>query len=636
MRFIRVIGFMFFIGLGSICVPASPVPGSGHDHQMTVKQIRDSIHLIDSVVSSIKSSNNELAIRQARRALVLAKILQSPEELATAYIFCGIAYIQKAKDSSYLYYNLAIKLSNEKHLWTTKLRAMYNLAQLYQFASDYKTEINYLDSVITLAESLKDYSSMASAYNVLGTVNFDIHDDSNSRRNFETALSVARSHSLFTQIGVAIANLAKFEVDDQKIIQRYKEALKYFKKEKGNEEEIAGTLVNLGFIAAIPDTALYYYKAAIEFAKAGNLVEVEIWAFNNMAYSYLDKSDLTNAEICVRDNAIPLALKQNNKDWLSSLYDTYADIMEARGSYKGALDMKKKALSERLAADTMKALGQVRLLAAQLDVKNKEVKIQRSERELLIQRNKMQNLEFWLAVAVLFVIGIILGSLWLRQRVRVKMHREQIDSAKRIIEMEESEKGRTARELHDITGQLVMGIMGEIEGLEFPDQKSKEEINEKIKTLGQSIRRISHKMNRAMIEHFSFNELITGLCEDIGKLSDMKVDLSIPDEFPALPNETVLHFYRIVQELLTNASKYARNNRITLNISIEGNRLRLFYNDNGAGFHYSPKEKTSMGILNIFERAKLIGGEARLITAPGKGTTWEITFPFEKKMVTIN
>ena len=134
-----------------------------------------------------------------------------------------------------------------------------------------------------------------------------------------------------------------------------------------------------------------------------------------------------------------------------------------------------------------------------------------------------------------------------------------------------------------------------------------------------------------MIEHFTFNELILGLCEDIGKLSDMKVDLAIPDEIPALSNETVLHFYRIVQELLTNAGKYAKNSRITINISIERGKLRLFYTDNGAGFHYSPKEKTGMGILNIFERAKLVGGEARLLTAPGKGTTWEITFPYDKK-----
>jgi signal transduction histidine kinase len=135
-----------------------------------------------------------------------------------------------------------------------------------------------------------------------------------------------------------------------------------------------------------------------------------------------------------------------------------------------------------------------------------------------------------------------------------------------------------------------------------------------------------------MIEHFTFSEMITGLCEDMQKLSRMKIDLVIPDEFPDLPNDLVLHFYRITQELLTNAGKYARDSQVKIKIFAQNDKLTLSYSDDGPGFSMGEKSKPSMGILNIFERAKLVGGQANLSSAPGKGTSWEIVFPMERKI----
>ena len=198
--------------------------------------------------------------------------------------------------------------------------------------------------------------------------------------------------------------------------------------------------------------------------------------------------------------------------------------------------------------------------------------------------------------------------------------------------MEESEKGRIARELHDLTGQLVMGISGSIENIDFPEPDIKQQIKNKITELGSSIRKISHRMNRAMIEHFTFSELITGLCEDVERLSGLSVHLEIPDKFPSLPNELVLHFYRITQELLTNATKYAPESQVTITIVTESDRMILQYADDGPGFNTGEKTR-SMGILNINERAKLIGGQASVHSSPGEGTSWEIIFPLENKNI---
>ena len=195
--------------------------------------------------------------------------------------------------------------------------------------------------------------------------------------------------------------------------------------------------------------------------------------------------------------------------------------------------------------------------------------------------------------------------------------------------MEESEKGRTARELHDITGQLIMGITGEVEKLDLPDDRNKAEIQAKIKDLGRSIRAISHRMNKAMLEHFTFKELITGQCEDIQKLTGMRVQLDMPEGNYDLPEEMVLHTYRIVQELLTNASKYVSESTVRISFINRNNNLIMAYSDNGKGFDSKEIKNHGMGIMNIFERAKLLGGKAKLTSSPGNGTKWEILIPLK-------
>jgi len=290
-------------------------------------------------------------------------------------------------------------------------------------------------------------------------------------------------------------------------------------------------------------------------------------------------------------------------------------------------------MKARDADHRQKGFDQVRLLAALLDLKSKELIIENEAREILVQRNRVQQTELWLAIALLLIAVSIFTTFVLQQRNRARLQKEQIDSAKRIIEMDESEKGRTARELHDLTGQLVLGISGAIENIDMIDPEIREMIKDRIRELGLSIRQISHRMNRAMIEHFTFSEMITGLCADMQKLSQIKINLEIPDDFPDLPNDLILHFYRITQELLTNAGKYARKSEVKIKIFADNGKLALLYSDNGPGFAKEEKIKPSMGILNIFERAKLVGGQANLFTSPGKGTSWEIVFPMGQKNV---
>ena len=591
--------------------------------------------MLDSLVNNNKIRNNLVSREYAKRALVIATLMKSDTALANAYKMLGIAYFPSAKDTSFFYFNAALKIADSAHILELKIPVIYNLAMIFDAAYNYKDAIRLLDSSIVLAKSTNDYTGISRAYNALGNIHYNIQDLEGARRMYESELEVARQHTLYQQMGVALGNLARieFEKDKKKSISLQNEALSYLKKEKGTEEEMAYILINIGNRYTNPDSALFYYKSALDIAVNANLSKIQFGAYNNMAYSYLDKGNVQMAESCLRDHAIPVAIKDNDHGWLSSLYDTYADVCVAQNDYKKALEMQKNALKERVRDYNQKAFEHVRLLAALLDLKNKELTIQNEEKELLLQRNRLQQSELWLSIALLLVVVSVFFTFVMQQRNHVKFHKAQIGSARRIIEMEETEKGRTARELHDLTGQLVMGISGTIENIDFPDLEIKDQIKARIQELGASIRQISHRMNRAMIEYFTFNELISGLCEDFNKLSGMSVQLEMSGEFPDLPNELVLHFYRITQELLTNADKYAHDSRAEIKITVDNGKLYLFYTDNGHGFIPEEKNKTSMGIMNIFERTKLFSGQAILKSAPGKGTSWEIIFPLDQKSI---
>jgi signal transduction histidine kinase len=595
----------------------------------TSKQIvlQDSIKKLGSLVKQTSISNPELCLKSARKALAYALELNTADWLVEGNSLMAQAFFKKDKDSSYIYYNKALKLAYNAKIDAQKPFLLFNIAYLYYVAKDYKTAVDSLYACIKWADSQKDYTTMSRALNSLGNIDVDIKNREDARKMYDSANRIAIRYSLPKEIGVSLGNLARFEKDPVKAIKLDKEAVHYLIHVKTNEEVLARIYINIGYNSTNPDTALSYLSKALKLTKNNNLPLVELGAYNDMVYSYLEKKDIKGAEECLIDHALPLAQREKNDDWIATLSDTYAEVLGKKGDYKEAAKWQKTAMDKRVSADKAQASEQVRLLGVLLDLKSKEVTIQDNQRELLVQQNRLQKTRLGLTITIFMIIGFVFIILWLQQRNRVKLQVQQIQSAKAIIEMEENEKAKIARELHDITGQLVLGITGEIENLDIPDITLKDAIKGKIKDLGKSIRLISHKMNKAMLDNFTFEELIVGQCEDIKKAVGLNVQLELPEEPIILNEEVVLHAYRIVQELLTNAGKYARDCYVSLSIKKTLTELSINYFDNGPGFDSNLIAKKGMGLLNIFERAKLMNGIANVTSSPGDGTSWEIKFP---------
>jgi signal transduction histidine kinase len=587
-------------------------------------QYGDSLHILDSLVTVHKFRDNALSLSYARKALAIAKRTGSPEARIKAYSLLGGLFEQNARDSSYYYYTQALKIIDQYDLPAQRPRIIYDIALLYNIAYNYKTAIVLLDSSATLAVKSQDYKLLSLIYIALGNIKYQLNDSSGSHHMYELAFRTAKEHLLYDEMANAYGNLGKFEKDSAAFIRIQKKAMEWLKINPGNEREIATLMTNLGFMCSDPDTAIYYYRSALQMIKNGNNSEVELGIYNNMAYSYLSKKDLKHAEECLSDHAIPVAMKADNKDWLSTLYDSYADILKAQGKYREEAESRKKSMEFRSEADLKTGSEQVRLLSSLLDLQNKD-------QEILFQQARLKQAYLWLTISgLLLILGSFLFVLFF-QRSRIKLQREQITTAKKIIGMEENEKGRVARELHDITGQMVLSIREEIENSDLSDPLNKINLIEKIENIGKDLRRLSHHMNKVMIDRKDLNELITSLCEDFFKLTGLSIHLELPEKEYELPSETVLHIYRIIQELLMNAGKYCIGELVRIRISHDEKTLTIKYIDNGTGFDPERVKGSGMGIMNITERARLIGGKSILESSPGSGTTWDISVPLNTK-----
>ena len=485
-----------------------------HDEARRLKRetiLMDSIKKFDSLSELNWMNNDSLSIVNARIALKLAQSLTSEEPLIKVYHGIGKAYYSRHKDSSFYYYSKALALAERLKSVTEKPSLLYNIALLNEDAGNLKVSLALLDSCASFARRTRNFPVLSEAYNSMGIIYMEIHDTASAISWFKTALQVGIENSLSERIADAMGNLALFESDNNKAILLQKQAITYLQKKSGTEGEIAAIDIGIGLEQLIPDSAIVYYNRALEQAKNGKLPLVELAAYNNLVYSYLDLGNIKKASEYIADKAIPLAEKMNNQDWMVTLFDTYTDVLSAKGDYKNALLSLRKSKNYQRQVNSKNNEKQIRLLGAILDLNNKETIIREKETEIKTKNLQNQFLKLVLAIALLVIVIIIIVYFGFRQRMKIKFKQQQINSARRIIELEETEKSRIVFELHDNLGYLVSVTDGFINSLTIEDKNVKDQLTDKMRELSDCIRRISHRINLLKDERSRLQEIIPNI-----------------------------------------------------------------------------------------------------------------------------
>lgn len=222
-----------------------------------------------------------------------------------------------------------------------------------------------------------------------------------------------------------------------------------------------------------------------------------------------------------------------------------------------------------------------------------------------------------------------------------KQHEEERRSlAKRVIDVQEEERHRIARELHDDVCQRLTGMRFSIEDLGGgvrPDnrqaRKRMKEVLKQVDLLIGEVRRMSSNLRPSALDDFGVVIAMRRLCEQHQSAHNVSVDFgadgSIPEHYEQ-PIEIAL--FRILQEALSNIAQHAGATNITVRLGQPDEKVVLEVVDNGKGF--SPAEVASkkmighgFGLVSMRERSELLGGMFHVVSAPHEGTKIRVTIP---------
>ena len=217
------------------------------------------------------------------------------------------------------------------------------------------------------------------------------------------------------------------------------------------------------------------------------------------------------------------------------------------------------------------------------------------------------------------------------RRALVHSSREVRELAGRLIEAQEQERSRIARDLHDDVNQRLASVSIELSAIRrSADAHSRDElahVQDELIALSEDVRHLSRNLHPSMLHETGLEVALGSLCHTQQQRNGPSIDLNVTLGSEGLPDAVALCLYRCAQEALINAIRHAMARRIEVSLAIVAGQAELKVEDDGRGFETArPK---GLGLLSLEERAKLLGGGFQLTTSPGKGTRICIRIPLQ-------
>ena len=213
------------------------------------------------------------------------------------------------------------------------------------------------------------------------------------------------------------------------------------------------------------------------------------------------------------------------------------------------------------------------------------------------------------------------------------MQRQQIEFALRLQNLQDEERKRIARELHDSVGQLLAAVgmnIGVVQAqADRLDPKAARAISDNARLVDQissEIRTISHLLHPPLLDIAGLASALRWYVDGFSERSNIKVDLEIPADFGRLPDEVEIAVFRIVQECLTNIHRYSGSATAKIRLSHDHHRLIVQVQDQGKGISSDKQRelvetgRIGVGFGGMRERLRHIGGTLEVQSNESSGT----------------
>ena len=200
-----------------------------------------------------------------------------------------------------------------------------------------------------------------------------------------------------------------------------------------------------------------------------------------------------------------------------------------------------------------------------------------------------------------------------------RLEQERSDSGRRAIEAREAERLRISRGLHDEVGQVLTGVLLQLDGLGRSDPALRARVDETRDAVRQAleeVRRISQELRPAPLEHLGLASALTELTRRFRDQSGIVVERRFAPNLPRLAPDVELAVYRVAQESLTNVARHADADSVELTLEAGAGSLVLEVVDSGVGMSDASESEGHGGLRGMREQALLVGGA--LAITPGR------------------
>ena len=551
---------------------------------------------------------------------------------ANSYI--AIVFNDLAVYDSAIYYNRLALPFAEKLNYKKGIAATYiNLGNTYQFYGEYdKVVENYING-INIFKSTKDSVNASRSYQNLASLFSSIGQHDKELEYLKLALltnpneNIEQNGMVYGDLGLAYSKLDQLP-----------KALSFFQKADSVSKKVSNKRLdffvarNFGEYHMLNNTynkAIPFYLKALQLNDSLNEKYYRADLLRNLGEAYSKTSNFTQAKTYL-EQALAFAKANNIKELQEKIYLELALMNAAQGNYKKAYEYKN--LSE-IFSDSLKNenhIKQINRLEKQFATKNKdnEITVQKlklEQQESQLQKRKMQT-NYAIAIAIFSLITMIGLWMYYKQRQRRKnqellvlKNEAQINSLESLIEGEERERFRIAKELHDGVNGYLSAIKHKLNTFLELNNKTIKEAVVMIDKSCEQVRAISHNLVPPALENFDLQTATSDYCTNMNNIHPPKITFNYLGDDVVLPKIVEINIFRIIQELVTNSIKHANASKIDVQLSIRDNSIQLAVEDDGTGFDLENTESDGIGISNLKHRVSFLNGEMD-ISSNSEGT----------------
>lgn len=601
------------------------------------KEDQNKVLLLIRIGQEYEQTDLEKAKSLYRQARALGHKIGYPE---TEVKFIGnytFALNMQGRLDSSLYWNLkaieeAEKLKNNEHI----AKAYFNTGTSYQYLSDYQSAVEYYQKGLTYFEKIDNLRFTAQANDILQNLY-------SSTRQFDKAIlhgkkAVAQFRNLDDPklLAYALTNLGvtygKMNLKDSSFIF-HKEADEIAKK-VGDEILIATTELNLADVYLWRkqyETAKPYFLSVLQRARKNDLPGSETNALRGLSYYYQLLGDYAMAKKYALD-ALVVSEKNNIPDSRVLNLDQLSDLayMERDADLGNEYATKMRQLQDSLLnAEIITNTINIEK-RYELSKKNDQIKIQEEK----IKQQKLFNVILIGGIVTLLLVAFLSYRNYnnrkklQQQRITELETEKQLLATQSLLQGQEDERSRIAKDLHDGLGGLLSGVklqLGAMKGNLILSEENGHAFNRALDKLDESIsemRRVAHNMMPETLLHFGLAKALQDYTDGLMQQQYFTIECTFKGLEQRMSQSTEVMIYRMVQELINNAVKHSGAGNILVQVIRHSNRqLNITVEDNGKGFNPEQIKQNAAGLRSVKSRVEYLNGKMDLQSEQGKGTS---------------